>query len=133
MCAEIQLATSATIRACCAGPVCWRLTLECRLIFKRPTWASVYASAATNAGACAEGCSGIRDNPRIVTAIKYLPHKLPLNFFADPYTAVASNAFGHVDVNVRMRVVNEVWFIRSVEITFAQTISQRLVVKGLVS
>jgi hypothetical protein len=68
-----------------------------------------------------------------VTAIKYLPHKLTLNFFADAYAAIASNAFGHVDVNVRMRVVNEVWFIRPFEITFAQTIPQRLVVKGLFS
>jgi hypothetical protein len=59
----------------------------------------------------------------------YLPYKLTLNFFTDAYTAVAGNAFRHIDVNVGMGVVYEVWLARSSEIALAQIILKRLPVK----
>ncbi len=64
-----------------------------------------------------------------MTSIKDLPDKLSLNLIADAYAAITDNALRHIDVNVRMGVVEQVWFVRAVKVALSQTVVKCVSVK----
>lgn len=78
---------------------------EQRLVFQRAAGAGIDAGATTDARAFQKRRPGVRNYPCFVSSIKYLPSKLALYLFADTHAAITDNALRHVDVNIRMRVV----------------------------
>src|SRR6185436_18268235 len=116
VCADAHLATRAAIRTRGSSPVCWLLMHEQRLVSQGPAWAGIHTGAAADAGTFPQRSPRVRNYPRFVSSIKDLPDKLSLDLIADADAAITDNASRHIDVNVRMGVVQQVRFVRAVEV-----------------
>jgi hypothetical protein len=57
-----------------------------------------------------------------MSSVNDLPHKLALDFFADPHTPVAQNALRHIDVNVWVRIVKQLAVVATIKVCPGQTV-----------
>jgi hypothetical protein len=68
-----------------------------------------------------------------VTFVENLPHGLTLHFVTDANASIAEYALRHIDLNVRMRCVEQWRAERSVEVTLVQAVLEGIAVEGLIS
>lgn len=67
-----------------------------------------------------------------MASIENLPNELTLYLIAEPHTAITVNALRHVDVDIRMRVVDERRFTYSPEVAFFQSVLDCVTMKGFI-
>jgi hypothetical protein len=67
-----------------------------------------------------------------VTFVEDLPNELTLHFVTDAHASIAEDALRHIDVNVRMRSVEQVRSLLAVEITLVETVLEGIAVERLI-
>ncbi len=106
-CSHVHLAAHAAVRAHGPGPFVRLALLDDALVLERAGRAGIHARAARDARAVRERRSRVGDEPRLRASLPNLPRELALNIGADAGAPKARDALVHVDVDVRVRIVDE--------------------------